>query len=535
MNILTRWLSNSKVCNVFEIISKIGKGIIAVLVFVSFFYLTVWSMLGTTQIGGQNDNSSTLYYNYDNVILNIIVTILIIVIVYIIFNDFFNHANPKIFSIILSVYTLLLGVFWVVSVKSLPTTDSKWVVEAAYNFSNGVYDDFILEHNNYFYKYPYQLGYTFFCQVIISILKNNYFLVLQILNVLSVVFIYLGLIKIVSYLFNNKRLTNITIFLFFFCIQPIMFCTFVYGTLIGFAFVVWSIYFTIKYIKTDKKLPILISSLLLAISIVLKPNNKIVMVAIIIVLLLRFLDTRKLFNIISVLMCFLIGNNLINLVIGYYQKTVDTDFGNGMPQISWANMGLHESGMNNGYGWYNGDYGSKIFIENDYDREVTSEIAKEQIMEQIEKFKFDPDYCNTFFNEKLLSTWNEPTYSSIFISRTRPHDGNVTEFVEDVYNGNIYKTILVLCNWQQQIIFIFACVFLGTLFKKKDVSLYILPLIVLGGFLYHLIFETKAYYALTYFILLVPMAGYGLNTIFSKNFFDGLKGLLKKFSSETVE
>lgn len=535
MNILQKWLSNKKVGNVFENLSKIGKGIIAVLVFASFLYLSVWSMLGTVQTGTQNDKKATLYYNYDNVILNIIVTLLIIVIIYTFFYNFFERINPKIFSSILSVYVLVLGVFWIVSVKSMPTTDSKDMIDAAHNFLNGIYDNLIFEHNQYFYRYPFQLGYTFLCQIVISIFKNNYYLVLQIINVLSLICIYLGLIKIVSCLFNNKKITNITIFLFFFFVQAIMFCTFMYGTLMGFAFGIWAVYFAIDYIKNNKKLSILICSVLLAISIMLKPNDMIIMVAICIVLLLNFLETRKLFNIVAVLMCFLIGNNLIYPIIGYYENSVDTDFGDGMPKILWVNMGLHESENNNRYGWFNPKYGKDIFRKNNFDGEIASEIATKQVLEQIEYFNSNPSYANEFFTKKVLSTWNDPTFYSIFISKGHPHDGDVSEFVENVYSGNTYKLILVLCNWQQQIIFIFSCVFLGTLFKKKDVSLYILPLIILGGFLYHLIFETKTYYAITYFILLIPMAGYTLNTIFSKDFLEKLKGLFKQFSSEKIE
>ena len=41
----------------------------------------------------------------------------------------------------------------------------------------------------------------------------------------------------------------------------------------------------------------------------------------------------------------------------------------------------------------------------------------------------------------------------------------------------------------------------------------LLPLILLGGFGYHLLFEAKSQYALTYLPLLLPIAAYGLNTL----------------------
>ena len=41
-------------------------------------------------------------------------------------------------------------------------------------------------------------------------------------------------------------------------------------------------------------------------------------------------------------------------------------------------------------------------------------------------------------------------------------------------------------------------------------------MIVLGGLLYHLLFEAKSQYALPYFALLVPLAAWGLSRLFSR-------------------
>lgn len=46
--------------------------------------------------------------------------------------------------------------------------------------------------------------------------------------------------------------------------------------------------------------------------------------------------------------------------------------------------------------------------------------------------------------------------------------------------------------------------------KNPGLPFAFLPLIVLGGFLYHLLFEAKSLYILPYFVMLVPYAAYGL-------------------------
>ena len=42
-----------------------------------------------------------------------------------------------------------------------------------------------------------------------------------------------------------------------------------------------------------------------------------------------------------------------------------------------------------------------------------------------------------------------------------------------------------------------------------------LPLIFLGGFTFHLLWETKAIYVLQYFYLLIPYAVYGIYEVFN--------------------
>ncbi len=515
---------NSKICNVFEKLSKLCKGIIAVLIMFIMAYLATNSILGTTTLTEQNGSKQYLLYSYDNIILTLLFIVAVCVIIYTIFNDIFEKINPKIFSIVLSVYVLALGIFWVCSAKSLPTSDAERIVNFALEFSNGNYSAM---DDMYLYKYPFQLGYVLLCQIVVSIFKDDCYLALEILNVIGLVVTYLGLIKITDYLFNNRRLTNMTIFMFMFSFQAIIMTTFIYGILTSLALVVWAIYFAIKYIRTDKKSNIVVSSILLGISIVLKPNNMIVMVAICVVLLLKFLDTRKVFDIVSVVICVVLGVSLSNVVVAGYEAKSNIDLGDGMPKILWVNMGLHESYINNGYGWYNPKYGGKIFQDSELDGEESSKVAKEQILEQIEYFKSNPDYANTFFSEKILSTWNEPTFQSIFRSKYQEHWDDIGQFAEDIYNGDKGSLALFIMNQYQQIVYLFAFVCLCMLFKKKDVSLYIIPLVVLGGFLYHLIFETKSQYALSYFILLVPMASYGITQLLSSKSLRRLKRHLK--------
>jgi hypothetical protein len=273
----------------------------------------------------------------------------------------------------------------------------------------------------------------------------------------------------------------------------------------------------------------LIASILIGLSIMVKNNNMIVLVAICIILLIKFLDTRKLYDIISIALCLVVGTNILNIAIGYYENKADVNFGDGVPKILYLNMGIHESTIC--YGWYNSSYTLGVYTGAGYDSKVATEEGLKQIKEQIDYFKDNPEYANKFFNEKILSQWNEPSYASIWVNEARQTDDEPPKFVTDIYTGTLGKRLESYMNQYQQLLFIMACVSFVAIAKKKDVTYYILPLVVLGGFLFHMFFEAKSQYVITYVTLLIPMCAYGLYQYINSDIFTKLKKAISQVSS----
>ena len=54
------------------------------------------------------------------------------------------------------------------------------------------------------------------------------------------------------------------------------------------------------------------------------------------------------------------------------------------------------------------------------------------------------------------------------------------------------------------------------MWRKRDLLRALLPLIWLGGLSYHLLFEAKSQYAMPYFVLMMPIAAYGLFTLYRR-------------------
>ena len=71
-------------------------------------------------------------------------------------------------------------------------------------------------------------------------------------------------------------------------------------------------------------------------------------------------------------------------------------------------------------------------------------------------------------------------------------------------------------NVFQMLIYMSAFAGVFVCFKKKDIFCSSLILIVLGGFMYHMIFEGKSQYIMPYFILLTGFSGVGTEVLVSK-------------------
>jgi hypothetical protein len=191
--------------------------------------------------------------------------------------------------------------------------------------------------------------------------------------------------------------------------------------------------------------------------------------------------------------------------------------GKGVPQVAWLAMGLQESQM--APGWYN-RYTINTFKSVHFNAEAASAQALQNIDKRLTYFKKNPSAALDFFAKKALSEWNEPSYESLWVSQVKGHMKPVPDFVENVYNGEAGKGLQNYFNMYQQIILIGFLFALINSFRKSNDLFAFLPLIILGGFLYHLLFEAKSQYILVYFVMLVPYAAYGWNALAHLKVFD---------------
>ncbi len=499
--------------------------ILCLFIFLAFGYIGIMSFFETSVFDQTNLASELVIFEGDNIILNLFFTALFIALLFWLrrFYDFFAKVSIRILEIGLAVWTAILGVIWIYSVTSVPAADSANLFEAATNSANDDYSKFFnnsgfyfseyYNGHNYFHFFPFQLGFVFFSEIVYRIFGTDSSMPVQIINVLSLASAYFALARITALLFKRKSIEFIAILLLAVCFQPVFLCTFVYGNIIGMSTAVWACLFLIKYFQTNRWVWIIPAACLLMLSTIVKYNNLIYLVAFVIMLILHAVKNKMWQSLAFALaMCILcVGSS--KLIIMSYEARANTQFESGLTQTMYFDLGLQESPM--APGWYT-KTAVNDYMKGGFDAERGNAVAQTSIDRRLEEMSDDLGYAFDFFGKKILSQWNEPSYESIWISQVKQHSHELSDLAKDIYNNGFRGQLFALhFNFYMQILFVLFALGIYLLFidRKTNIETVLLPLVLLGAFGYHLLFEAKSQYACTYIPLLVPTAAYAMNKI----------------------
>ena len=483
------------------------------------------SFFETSVFDQTNIASEIVIFEGDNILLNLFFTALFIALLFWLrrFYDFFAKVNIQIMEIGLAVWAAIFGIIWIYSVTSVPAADSANLYEAATNSANGDYSKFFdnsgfyfseyYNGHNYFHFFPFQLGFVFFSEIVYRIFGTDSSMPVQVINVLSLASAYFALARITKLLFKRKSIEFIAILLLAVCFQPIFLCTFVYGNVIGMSTAVWASLFLIKYFRTNRWVWIIPAGCLLMLSTIVKYNNLIYLVAFVIMLILHAIKGKKWQSIaFAVAMCILcVGSS--KLIIMSYEARANTQFESGLTQTMYFDLGLQESPM--APGWYT-KTAVNDYMKGGYDTERGNAVAQASIDRRLEELSDDMGYGFEFFGKKILSQWNEPSYESIWISQVKQHTEEMSDLAKDIYNNGFWGQCFALhFNFYMQLLFVLFALGIYLLFidRRTNIETVLLPLVLLGAFGYHLLFEAKSQYACTYIPLLVPTAAYAMNKV----------------------
>lgn len=400
---------------------------------------------------------------------------------------------------------------WVLSTQYIPGADQFSVQAIAASFADGDYQP--TDYLNYLRAYPGQLGLVFFSTMLAKVFGNQNYIVFQLLNAGALTLFY----REISELWRELGARNSVLlfaqalgFLFF---PPILYCSFVYGNLLGLFLSVAAIRQEILFFRKGGLLRGAAAVLGILAAMIMKQNYMIFAIGMLIYGF-RCLDWKRpaqsavLLMIASTMFC----STAIPRTLTRIESGVEPS--KGMSSLAWIAMGLQDGPR--APGWYN-SFNWNSFFSNEQDKALQADAAKESIRESLEGFRKDEPGAVKFFTQKIASQWNEPTFQSFWIVQIRKPGVDRAKWAKDFASIVSYDRWAWRLNILELLLLFGAAAYCALCVgKDTDPAELLCAMIFAGGFLFHLFWEGKGQYTISYFVLLLPYSAMGFSALWGR-------------------
>lgn len=396
---------------------------------------------------------------------------------------------------------------FLIGARTTQIYDFQYVIEAAQLFAKGNYKPLGVD---YFHIYSYQLGFCLPMEVLLRLfptLDINRFM--QAANVLMN-FASAGVMAVLcAEMTGDRRTGRMTMAMCLLFLPLFLFSVYVYGTIPMTFFSLCAMLCFARYLRTRRAVYGLLWALLIAAAYVLKPNAAVPMIAMALCAVLDAMESKDWKVLFFAALSAVVSAAAIRLIILQYEIRGGMKLTEDLSYLARLVMGFKGGG--GAAGWYNG-YTDK-FLPLDVTAAMEREMAMADLKEVVAAFAADPGSLLTFLREKLLTQWLEPTNGCLWYGNLNGQHGALKELAAPVYTqGSSLRAALEgYMNIFQQAQYLLATVGVIGLMKRREPAALALPLILLGGVAYHLIFEAKSSYSYMYVLMLMPLAAQGLS------------------------
>lgn len=460
-----------------------------------------------------------------------------------------------------------LGILLILFGRTVPAADALSVYNAAAEWILGN-TDIIHPTVSYLSYYPQQIGLMAFLELLLRIWNLTglsvpawHFIKLVYVCLLcgAIWFQYLSL----QYLWpeNYKKISCCYLVLVCCNLPMIMYSSFVYGEIPSFAALSVGCYLLLRLLGSSSRILFtgFGSILFLTLSVLLRKNSLIPVIAVLLVLLFEALrpgrNGKMRLGLLIMAVCLAVTSvGILPLVQKCYEKKAGNTLSSGVTAMSYLAMGMQEASR--GCGWYNG-FNIDTYDTAGMDTVLANEISRLAIDERLTYFREHPGYTADFYLHKHLSQWADGTYASR--QATLATYGGRSAFFREVYEGSLSGGYIEWCNAWQNVLYLGVLVFCIDSLKKRRKSkvvghmadqtaghtagctadhmadqldadqlgadrhgadrlgadrlyIYVGLIAVLGGFLFHTFWEANSRYIFSYSLLLMPYCGAGVYT-----------------------
>ena len=496
-------------------ILNFGKNAILWLSIFFIGFLCLVSLVSTTYFNAETSRAEHPRYRMDGLHWNLLFLIL-----FFLFLCFLNRKklleriSVKILAFIAVCFVVGVSLLWVAVSHTYPEADQKAVSWMAWLMSQNNFLYF--EHGKYMQIYPNQLGLAAILDLLYRLLGSENWKAFMYLTALSNGAVVYLLYRITDRLFSKKRISNLVLLLSMGCIQIMLYTTFLYGITLGLALALASFLCLLQYQASAKKRKkqicyVILSGVFIGAAILVKNNYSIFLVAMILLLLYKTLEQKKLHYISAAAVLVLVTAFMAKGLTVFYEARSGTEISSGMTKSLWVAMGMQEG--ERAEGWYN-EFNYNTFLDTDCDPVKSDAIAKESIKESLQRLAADPEYALSFYYKKTVSQWNEPTYEALWVNQF--HKGNFSTIVQSIYDGKLYMVLHEYMNLYQSLIFTAVLICLLTRKREWNPNQLFFALVILGGFVFHTLWEAKSQYIFPYFVILLPYGAAGISDCLDK-------------------
>lgn len=400
---------------------------------------------------------------------------------------------------------------WILSADRMPAADQFYCCCAANSFIQGVYT--VLEKGYYLEIYPQQLGLIALLELIFSIAGPNNYFAFEVLSALLVPCIaFLGY-RIVREITDDFAVSACYCLLMTGCLPLIFYTSFVYGEISSLFFSLLGTFFALRYRNRHRIFYLLGVVLSFAVAFLVRKNSIIIMIAFCLTALLWSFKNKDKKMFITALLAMILPFLTFWGVQQMYEVRSGIKKSSGEPFSATIVIGLEE--FEGRFGWHYGTRDTDIYAGCGYDIKATDEVCKQIIGDRLQYFISHPAYAVHFFKQKQLSQWNEPLYQAYHFSQnysedTKPKEGSFLFWLKEHF-----FLLLGFCDKLQLILYLgMLLYYVFAVRKDSDMLQHILPVMIIGGFLFSVIWEAKARYILPYYVAMFPMAGIGYQQFF---------------------
>ena len=449
-----------------------------------------------------------------------------------------------------------MSLFLVLVIRGSATNDALQLDEIMQAFSSGDYG--ALGEGGYLFVYPFQITYVLIGQLIAALCGPSNFLVYQLLNVVSILCNLYFLYRIAWDLFRSRRVCAVMQILSMGCWFYYVFATFVYADLWSFAVQTAALFLEICYLNRRRIGYEVGAGICIAAATLLKTNCYVALIAMILILLMDAVrsddssgasgravsdDGRE--NLCQsnaakipgawkirhrLLRAALLAAMLVAMTRGV-QSAVNAaaaraagleKMPSGVPAAAYFAMGMQEA--EGKYGWYNGT-NVGLFREAGYDPEETVRAAKRSMEESIGEFRNSKRYFIRFYAGKFFSQWGDPTCVSMReLEETRRHTGELPAPVSSLIFGKGSRVLQWGMNVTHSLIYLGLFIYAVSMWRRRRKAGHwtvsdaetLIVLFIVGGMLFHQIWEASGRYTMRYYLTMLPLSAWGICRLLEK-------------------